>query len=336
MLTRRQTLALGAAAAIGVHSDARAQAKTEISLSRQPGILYMPTHVIEKQKLIEKHAEKLGVAGVTTKWVNFSNGGAQQDALLSGSVDLINTGTGPLLVLWDKSRGRVKGICASSAQPALLLTRDPRIKTLKDYKEGDKIAVPTIRVSTQAILLQIAASDLFGPDKWNHFDAMTVQLGHPDALIAMKNPSHEVKSHFAAPPFQFYEQQQIPEVRVVASSADIMGSPLSQGQFMTTTGFAEANPKIVQALRNAAEEAKGFIESNTPEAVEIYREVTGDKTPSDQILTMLKQPGMMEWNIYPQGTMKFAEHLVRTGGVKTTPASWKDYYLPVAHDLSGS
>jgi len=336
MLTRRQTLALGAAAAIGGYSGASAQAKTEISLSRQPGILYMPTHVIEKQKLIEKHAEKLGVAGVTTKWMNFSNGGAQQDALLSGGVDIINTGTGPLLVLWDKSRGRVKGIVASSAQPLVLLSRDPRIKTLKDYQPGDKIAVPTIRVSTQAILLQIAASKLIGPDQWSHFDAMTVQLGHPDAFIAMKNPSHEVKSHFAAPPFQFYEQQQIPEAHVVANSADIIGSPLSQGQFMTTTAFAEANPKIVQALRNAAEEAKAFIQTKTPEAVEIYREVTGDKTSTEQLLELLEQPGMMEWNIYPQGTMKFAEHLGRTGGIKTKPASWKDYYLPIAHDLPGN
>lgn len=336
MLTRRQTLALGAAAAIGSYSGARAQAKTEIGLSRQPGILYMPTHVIEKQKLIEKHAEKLGVAGVTTKWMNFSNGGAQQDALLSGGVDIINTGTGPLLVLWDKSRGRVKGIVASSAQPLVLLSRDPRIKTLKDYQSGDKIAVPTIRVSTQAILLQIAASKQFGADRWGHFDPMTVQLGHPDAFIAMKNPSHEVKSHFAAPPFQFYEQQQIPEAHVVTTSSDIIGSPLSQGQFMTTTAFAEANPKIVQALRNAAEEAKAFIQTSTPAAVEIYREVTGDKTSTEQLLELLKQPGMMEWNIYPQGTMKFAEHLARIGGIKTKPASWKDYYLPIAHDLPGN
>jgi NitT/TauT family transport system substrate-binding protein len=336
MLTRRQTLALAAAATIGGYSSAKAQAKTEIGLSRQPGILYMPTHVIEKQKLIEKHAEKLGLAGVTTKWMNFSNGGAQQDALLSGSVDIINTGTGPLLVLWDKSRGRVKGIVASSAQPLVLLSRDPRIKTLKDYKDGDKIAVPTIRVSTQAILLQIAASKLFGPDQWGHFDPMTVQLGHPDAFIAMKNPSHEVKSHFAAPPFQFYEQQQIPEAHVVTTSSEIIGSPLSQGQFMTTTAFAEANPKIIQALRNAAEEAKAFIQAHTPEAVGIYREVTGDKTSPEQLLELLKQPGMMEWNIYPQGTMKFAEHLGRIGGIKTKPASWKDYYLPIAHDLAGS
>ena len=38
--------------------QALAQAKTEISLSRQRGIFYMPTHIIEKQKLIEKHVER--------------------------------------------------------------------------------------------------------------------------------------------------------------------------------------------------------------------------------------------------------------------------------------
>ncbi len=336
MISRRHALALGAAFAIAPQRAALAQAGKEVSISRQPGILYMPTHVIEKQKLIEKHAEKLGLPGVTTKWMSFSNGGAQQDALLSSSVDIINTGTGPLLVLWDKTRGKVKGVVASSAQPLLLISRDPRIKALKDFQDGDKIAVPTVRVSTQAILLQLAASQLYGPENWNKFDPLTVQLGHPDAFVAMKNGSHEVKNHFAAPPFQTYELKQIPEAHIVANSADIIGSPLSQGQFMTTTAFAEANPKIIQALRNAAEEAKTFIETDTAAAVEIYREVTGDKTSKEDILEVLKQPGMMEWNIYPQGTMKFADHLNRIGAIKTKATSWKDYYLPVAHDLPGS
>ena len=46
-------------------SAAHAQQKSEISLSRQPGIFYMPSHIMEKQKLIEKHAASLGVPGVT-------------------------------------------------------------------------------------------------------------------------------------------------------------------------------------------------------------------------------------------------------------------------------
>lgn len=336
MVTRRTALLAGASLGLGWITPALAQAKTDISISRQPGILYMPTHIIEKQKLLEKHAELLGLKGVTTKWLSFSNGGAQQDALLSGGVDIINTGTGPLLVLWDKTRGRVKGIVASSSQPLQLISRDPAINSLKDFKDGDKIAVPTIRVSTQAILLQIAAGQLFGEDNWGKFDAMTVQLGHPDAFISLKNPGHEVKSHFSAPPFQSYELKQVPAAHVVATSSEIIGSPLSQGQFMTTTAFADANPIVITALRNAASEAKDFIEAHTAEAVEIYREITGDKTPTPDLLDVLAQPGMMSWELQPQGTMKFAQHLNRIGAVKTKVTSWKDYYLAAAHDLPGN
>ena len=113
---------------------------------------------MEKQKLIEKHAAALGVPGVTTKWVTFSGGGAQTDALLAGGVDILNTGTGNLLLLWDRTRGGVKGIVATSAQPMTLISRDANIKSIKDFGPSDKIAVPTVKVSTQAIVLQIAAA----------------------------------------------------------------------------------------------------------------------------------------------------------------------------------
>lgn len=336
MIDRRLLLTGSAALLAASRVPALAQQKTEITISRQPGIIYLPTHVIEKQGLIEKHAEKLGVKGVTTKWVSFSNGGAQQDALLSGNVDMINTGTGPLLLMWDRTKGGVKGVVASSALPLMLITRDPRIQSLKDFRDGDKIAVPTVRVSTQAILLQIAAAQQFGPGEWGRFDPLTIQMGHPDAYIVMKNAIHEVKSHFAAPPFQHYEMKSVPGARALISSSEIMGGGLSQGQFIATTKFADANPLLIKALRAAAEEAKAFIEAHTPEAVEIYREVTADKTSAADILELLAQPGMMEWNLHPQGTMKFAEHLNMVGSLKTKPASFKDYYLPIAHDLPGN
>ncbi len=336
MINRRQVLGGGGAILAASSLPARAQQKTSLTISRQPGILYMPTHVIEKQKLIEKHADKLGLKGVTTSWVNFNSGGAQQDALLSDNVDLINTGTGPLLLMWDRTKGGVKGVAASSAAPLTFVTVDPKIKSLKDIGPMDRIAVPTVRISTQSILLQIAASEMFGPDKWGHFDPFTIQLGHPDAFIALKASTHEIRNHFAAPPFHHYELKGIPGARALITSAEILGSPLSQGQFITTTKFADANPVIIKALRAAAEEAKAFIESNTKESVDIYKDVTNDKTAAADILDLLKQPGMMEWNLYPQGTMKFATHLHRIGSLKTLPQSWKDYYLPIAHDLPGN
>ena len=62
----RRALA-GAIAVLGLMQAAavQAQQKTEIALSRQPGIFYMPSHIIEKQKLIEKHA-----GGVRGGWDN--------------------------------------------------------------------------------------------------------------------------------------------------------------------------------------------------------------------------------------------------------------------------
>src|SRR5881275_1485412 len=189
---------------------AQAQQKNEIAVSRQPGILYMPTHIIEKQKLIERHAAQLGLKDVTTRWVTLSGGGAQTDALLAGGVDILCTGTGNLLLLWDRTKGGVKGIVATSAQPMSLISRDANIKSIKDFGPGDKIAVPTVKISTQAIVLQIAAAKLFGADQWSKFDANTVQLGHPDAVGAMSNPSHEIHNHFTIPPYTFIELKTVP------------------------------------------------------------------------------------------------------------------------------
>src|SRR3954463_9056228 len=285
-------IALIAATALTV-SPANAQQNSEISLSRQPGIFYMPSHIIEKQKLVEKHAAALGVPGVTVKWLTFSSGGAQTDALLAGGVDILNTGTGNLLLLWDRTRGGVKGIVATSAQPMTLISRDANIKSLKDIGPNDKIAVPTVKVSTQAIVLQIAAAELFGADQWSKLDANTVQLGHPDAYVALSNPQHEVRNHFSIPPFTFLELKNVPGAHIVLSSPDVMGGPLSQAQFFTMTKFADANPKIIQAVFDATKEAQDFIRSDTKAAVEIYKEVTGDKTSVEDLLAWLKEPGMM-------------------------------------------
>src|SRR5260370_22723201 len=247
----RRWVACGSAA-LGVLAAARAhaQAKSEIAVTRQPGILYLASHVMEEQKLIEAHAAKAGIADLKVNWLNLSGGGAQTDALLAGSVDIVNTGTGNLLLLWDRTRGRVKGIVGTSAQPVLLLSREERIKTLADIRPEDKIAVPTVKISTQAILLQMAAAKMYGDSEVNKFDANTVQLGHPDAMAAMSNARHEVTSHFSAPPFQYLELAA--GAHLVASSKDLIREPLSPAPTFTPTHISPATPAIVNAGPTAA------------------------------------------------------------------------------------
>ena len=322
-------------ALLGV-SPALAQEKSEITITRQPGIVYLPSHVMEKMNLIEKQAAKLGLKDLKVNWVNLSGGGAQTDALLAGNIDAVNTGVGNLLLLNDRTKGGVKAIVASSALPLALISRDPSIKTLADIKPSDRIAVPTVKVSTQAILLQMAAAKMFGDKEYAKFDANTVQLGHPDAFGAMTNPKGEISSHFAAPPFQFRELKSVPGAHIVVQSQDIIGSPLTQSQFFTTTKFADANPRAIQAIMAATVEAQAFIREHTADAVKMYKEVTHDTTSDADLLSYLKEPMMMEFNPQPQGVMKFAQHLYKIGTLKTEPKSWKDYYLPIAHNLPGN
>jgi len=324
------------AALLGMTFSAAAQEKTTVSITRQPGILYLASHVMEVQKLIEKQAAAQGVEGVTVESRTFSGGGAQTDALLAGGVDIVNTGTGNLLLLWDRTKGRVKGIITSSAQPVIMVSNDPRIKSLDDITPQDKIAVPTVGVSTQAILLQIAAAAKYGDDQVKKFDANTVQLGHPDALAAIANPNHEVKNHFSAPPFQYIELKQ-PGVHRVTDSREILGGSLTQATFFTTTEFAESNPKLITAVREATKEAIAFIKKDPKAALEAYKTVSGDKTSIDDLVAIMNEPGFLdEFRTDPQGTMKFATHLHKIGTLKTMPKAWTDYYLPVSSDLNGN
>src|ERR1700760_113459 len=186
-------------------APAEAQQKMDIAISRQPGIAYMPSHIIEKQKLIEKHAAALGLSGVTVRWLTFATGGAQTDAFLSRTIDILNTGTSNMLQLWDLTQGGVKGIVPTSAQPLTLISSDPAIRSIKDFGPTDKIAVPTLKVSTQAVVLQIAAAQAFGDDQWGKLDANTVQMSNADAYGALSNSRSGVRNHFAVAPINYLE-----------------------------------------------------------------------------------------------------------------------------------
>ncbi len=347
MITRRRALAaasalplagsplVGSLAGWGT-GTARAAGASTLTITRQPSIIYMPTYLMEGRRMIEAEAARLGVPGLTVKWVTFNGGGAATDALLAGSVDMVDTGCGNMLLLWDRTRGRVKGIVATCAEPLVLVTRDPRIRTLADYRPGDKIAVPTIKVSTQAILLQIAAVKMYGNGDADHFDAMTVQLGHPDALAALANPRGEITSHFSAPPFFAEELRRIPGAHIVTDSTTILGEPLSQAVLFTTTTYAAANPQVVAAARTATEQAVALIRDDTEAAVRTYREVSGDPMSATDLLALLRQPGMLDFYARPQGSMRFATHLHDTGVLKMQPKAWTDYFLPGSADLQGS
>ena len=176
---------------------------SELRITKQPSIIYLPLVVMEQNKLVEKQAQAAALPELKVSWITFNSGGASTDALLAGSVDLVTSGVSNLLLLWERTKGQVNGVTSVGGLPMLLVTRDPAVKTLKDFTDKDKIAVPTIKVSSQAMVLKMAMEKMYGEASRDKLDPMTIQLGHPDAMIAVVNGSSEVNSHFSAPPYQY-------------------------------------------------------------------------------------------------------------------------------------
>jgi NitT/TauT family transport system substrate-binding protein len=317
-------LALGIAAPVSAEP-------TTIRVSRQPGLLYLPMMIIEDQKLLEAEARKHGLPDITVQWMTFNSGGAGVDAVLSGNVDFVMSGATNLLVVWDKTHGGVKGVVGGGALPMLLVTRNPNVHSLKDFAATDKIAVPTVRVSTQATILDAAAQKAFGDAR--KLDPITVALGHPDAYIALAS-GKEIDAHFSLPPYQ-EEELKLPGVHEVLSSVDVMGGPVSNGLVFASQRFHDANPKTVATMVAAMGDAIDLIKKNKRLAAEIYLRQTHEKLTADQIVAMLSEPNFV-YSTAPQATMKLAEAMLNNGAIKTKPASWKDYFFPEVYNTSGS
>ncbi|MDQ6925902.1 MAG: ABC transporter substrate-binding protein [Candidatus Eremiobacteraeota bacterium] len=309
---------------------------TEVRVSRQPGLVYLPIMIIEQDELLQKEAKKRGLGDIKVTFLVFNSGGAAVDALLSGNADFVTSGATNLLTAWSATKGtpnEVRGVAGNGALPMFLLSRNPNVKTIKDLSAADKIAVPTVRVSTQAIVMQMAAEKQFGAADTHKLDPFTVALGHPDALLALES-GKDVNGHFSLPPYQ-YQELKIPGVHVVLNSIDVTGGPASNGVTFSTTKFHDANPKIMAAFLAAMSQAEDTIKNNKRHAAELYLKDTKEKLTVDELVKIMGDPNFV-YSTAPQQSMKFAEAMYRGGTIKNKPASWKDYFFPEVHNLKGS
>jgi NitT/TauT family transport system substrate-binding protein len=239
------------------------------------------------------------------------------------------------LLLWDKTNGEVKSVGALDSMPIYLNTRNPKVRSLKDFGEGNKIALPAIKSSIQAITLQMAAAKVFGPAQANKLDTLTVSLSHPDAMTALLSGAGEIDSHFTSPPFQDLELKD-KRIHRVLSSYEVLDGASTFIITATTTKFQKTNPKTFDAFVAALEEAQAFIGSKKREVAQIYLEMSGDKRlSSEDLLKMLDNPEY-RFTLVPEGVMKYAAFMASTGVMKKKPADWKELFFSHLHPLPGS
>jgi len=309
--------------------------QAEITVAKEFGIGYLPYMVMEHEKLIEKHAKQRGLVELKVNWKTFGGSGFQQSAIIGGQLEFTSSGVPWFLLLWDKMNGEVKSAGALDSMPLYLNTRDPKVKSLKDFSAKNKIAVPAIKSSVQAMTLQMAALKVFGPGQSNKLDTLTVSLSHPDAMTALLSGAGDIDSHFTSPPFQDLELKD-PRVHRVLSSYEVLDGAATFIITATTTKFQKANPKTFDAFVGALEEAQSFINSSKRRAAEIYLAMSGDKKLSlEDLMRMLNNPDY-RFTVVPEGVMKYAAHMASSGVIKKQPGSWKELFFSNVHDQPGS
>ena len=243
----------------------------QVRISRGFSISYLPLYVMEQQRLLQKHAAAAGLGAVTPEFLLVDGGNHINDAMLAGTVDIASTGTGGFLTLWAKTKGTnaaVIGLGGSAAGGMVMTSRNPAMKTLRDITEQDRIAVPGIKTSLGAVLLQMAVAKEFGDAAYARFDHLTVGLSYPDAVVAMLSARSEITAHVASAPFHYIELAQ-PGIHKVFNSVELFGH-LTTIMAFTTEKYRETNPKLIAAFIAALEEATIFVDRNKPEAAQRF------------------------------------------------------------------
>ena len=326
---------LAVAALVGFARPGHAETET-LRILRPVDLAALPLLIAEHEKLIEKAAQKAGINALTIKWSAPGKTGPL-DALAAGQADFVAAEIVPFLIGTEASADKmppVRALAALAQRPYVLVTRNAAVKTIRDFKDNDRIAVPSVKNSGPAVLLEMAAAQEWGPDKYAKLDPLTVARSDEAATEAVESGKGDIASHFSRSP---YSDDELADSKIhrVMDSFDIAG-PHSATLLVTTTRFHDAHPSICAALLGALTEADQLIKSSPGHAAEIYVGMEKDHDIAlEDLSDMIGEPDLA-YSTAPAGIMRLAEFMQRIGRLKHPPASWKDVFLPEAHDLAGN
>lgn len=334
----RITMMARMAATIGLAACTLAAAEVdELKMMSQYGIGYMQLTLMKHDKLVEKHLKAAGLGDTKVTWSTLGAGAAANDALLSGSLHFAAGGTGPAIILWDKTTGtplEVRGVSALSSMPCLLVSRNPKVKTVKDFTTEDRISLAGAGSSVQTVYLQMAVAKEYGIENYKKLNPIFVNLPHPEGLRALLSGSGGVTAQFTSPPFQNIALEN-PAIHTVLNSYDVMGGANTFLMVWATDKFRKDNPKTYKAVVDSLREATEAINADKKRAAEIYVEEGGGKEKVDFLLRIMNDP-QVHYTMAPEAILPYAQFMHKVGTIKHEPKSWKDLFFPEVHGLPGS
>src|ERR1700730_677832 len=338
LLSRRHAIAtmVGGASLMAAPAIAAAQTPLKVSFVQQRGLMYLPVGMMVTGGVLQEEATRLRLGKVDASATTLSGRAPVIDALLSGSADYGTAALPSVLTLWDKTHGtpnEIRAVGPMSNGAMVLYTINPNIKTLADFTEKDRIAVPSVRISFNAMMLEMAAEKL-----WNdphRLDHLTVGLGHADAVAALSAGygSATVTAHIAVQPFTD-RGLKLPGAHVVADSREVFGGPLTQITLLAAKQTKDKNPALFKAVANALEESIKVCSADKRAAAALWKKAQNASESVDELFALLNDPGF-EFTSQPHRIAYFAAFLNRIGTMKSKVGDWRELFWETAYNQPG-
>lgn len=310
-----------------------AKAET-VRIARQLGLSYLPLILMQDRGLLEAEAKERGI-DLQVEWLTFTSGIAINDALTSGTIDLGAGGATCMITMWNRTRDtlKVKGLAALGDMPIWLMTNKPALHSLADFTTRDRIALPATAVSTEAVVLQMAAMKAFGPGQQFRLDPLTVSMAHTDGERALLSGS-AVTAHFTSAPFM-YEEAADPRVHRLLDSYGVLGGSHTFNLVWTTARWHDAHPEVVAAFIAALDLAMAMIREDPLAAAKSYVHVEQARETPEQLAAVITRPEI-DWTTTPNRMMVFARFMHSTNAIAHVPGRWNDLFFPGASALNGN
>ena len=243
--------------------NGNADEKQSLTIAYQGGIGYAPVHILEAKKIIEKNYD----GEIKVEFVKLDSGAAINEGIIGGTIDIGCMGLGPAIsgVSSGVSYKVISNLCSQSHG---LMSRDPKITSLKDITSKDKIALVSTG-SFQHILLAMAAEKSLGDA--HALDNNIQGMSHAEGMAALE--SGTVQLHLTSSPF-IYQERANESYTELSEISEVWPSGNSFLVAMAAGSLSE-NEKLFAAVSKSFEEAIAFINENPDETAQIETEYLG-------------------------------------------------------------
>lgn len=279
---------------------------SELAIAYQLNIGYAPLLVMKEQKLIEKHYGK----ELKINWQELASGSEINEAFTAGMLDIGTMGVGPAVT------GIMAGLpykifTGLSSQPYAILTNQEDIKTLKDIKSDDIIAIKGLG-SQPHVLLAMAAKAELGDAK--ALDANLQVIQNADGYTSIKAGS--VQCHMVISPYNFMEEKE-ENIHEIEIGKDVWpnGDTFIVG---VASKKLQENTELYDAVCKATEEAITYIAENPEETAKILAAGYPDATEEEILSWMADERSNYTTKL--QGVMELSNFMVEEGFLEKGPS----------------